>query len=471
MSEMNNTEKEQLLKELAAGYTGNEAEAERIAAEAGGDENPVRRVRELSVMYVQDRDRDLFEDVKTPQEDGKELSEIRDLNHDLLFMDHEERIVSLMKVYEHLSNAEIASILGIDEGYVRALLQEAEQKLPRPEENIPVKEETVPEVKPEEKPKWHFNISLKTGLILAAVLVFALGIFLSVRTYSRGQYERGILAMENGSYEEAVQYFKKAAAWGEGDHALLKTGDAYFQMGNDIDAYTFYEDYHEKYPKEEYVIDQMILCLKEQADRSIMANDLTKAQTALEKINSLKASVFIDYRLKALEAGGHYQTDDGSVWNLYGELVKAACLTENNAVLYTVEIQYDDNGHWTKMNAGKSGTLRTSQYDGFEFADDTCYDIRWIPGGDLPAAYAVSYTGEREDAVYEKDEQGNVLSMTIEHPENSSQPFAAFTKAVFIRSETGEVIGADVYDQNERKIGRGIYVPENGWLYLFHLSR
>ena len=139
-----NTEKEQLLKELAAGYTGNEAEAARIAAEAAADENPVRRVRELSVMYVQDRDRDLFENVKTPRDDQKELSEINDLNRDLLQMDHEERIVSLMKVYEHLGNAEIAEILGIDETYVRALLQDAEEKLPHPEESIPVPERTMP---------------------------------------------------------------------------------------------------------------------------------------------------------------------------------------------------------------------------------------------------------------------------------------------------------------------------------------
>ena len=471
MSEMN-TEKEQLLKELAAGYTGNEAEAARIAAEAAADENPVRRVRELSVMYVQDRDRDLFENVKTPREDQKELSEINDLNRDLLLMDYEERIVSLMKVYEHLGNAEIAEILGIDETYVKALLQDAEEKLPHPEESIPVPERTMPEEQPAEKPKWHFSISLRAGLILAAVLVLALGIFLSVRSYSHGQYERGVLAMEDGNYEEAVKYFKKAAGWGEGDQAMLKTGDAYFLMGNDSNAYTYYEDYHEKYPSDAYAIDQMILCLTKQADRNIMANDLTKAKEALEKINSLKESVFVGYRLKALEAGGHYQTDDGSVWNLYGQLMKAACLTDSNAVLYTVEMQYDGNGHWTKMNAGKSGTLRTSQFDRFEFTEDSSYDVRWIPGGDLPAAYAVTYSGEREDAVYEKDEQGNVLSMTVEHPDSSStEPFAAYTKTVFVRSETGEVIGADVYDQNERKIGRGIYVPGNGWLYLFHLSR
>ena len=205
MSEMN-TEKEQLLKELAAGYTGNEAEAARIAAEAAADENPVRRVRELSVMYVQDRDRDLFENVKTPREDQKELSEINDLNRDLLLMDYEERIVSLMKVYEHLGNAEIAEILGIDETYVKALLQDAEEKLPHPEESIPVPERTMPEEQPAEKPKWHFSISLRAGLILAAVLVLALGIFLSVRSYSHGQYERGVLAMEDGNYEEAVKY-------------------------------------------------------------------------------------------------------------------------------------------------------------------------------------------------------------------------------------------------------------------------
>ena len=216
----------------------------------------------------------------------------------------------------------------------------------------------------------------------------------------------------------------------------------------------------------------MVLCLKKQADRCVMANDLSGASEAIEKANSLQPSVYFDYRLKALASGENYQSADGSVWNLYGQMIKAACLNDSGTVLYTVEILYDGEGHWRKMTAGKSGTLRTSQYENFLFEAGTVYDVRWIPGGDLPAAYAVSYQGEREDAEYEKDSDGNIVSMVIEHDvSNDSTPFAAYTKTVFTVNENGEYTGAEIFDQNERKIGTGIYVPENGWLYLYTVSR
>lgn len=473
---MTNTDRnsESFLKDLAEGYSGNGAEAERIAKEAVNDSDPLGRVRLLSIMYVQSRDRDLFEAEAEPQENMPELSEISDLSRDLADMDHEERIVSLMKVYEGKDNAAIAEILGISEDHVKALLQSAAghmAKTPGGILNHPEEEDMPPQPQKEEE-KFRISLSLKAWLIIAAGIVFALGVFFSVRSYAHGQYERGMAALERGDYAEAVRDFRRAAGWGEGDQAILKIGDAYFLAGNDIDAYTHYEDYHEKFPRDEYAVEQMVLCLRQQADRYILANDLKHAETALEKMNSLQPSVYTDYRLRAISEGGTFQTADGSVWNMYGQLVRAACLNDAGTVLYTVELLYDESGHWRRMTAGKSGTLRTALYVSFRYEEGTLYDVRWIPGGDLPAAYAVDYVGARQDAIYEFDTFGNITAMTVEHDESTDHsPFAAYTKVVFARDENGEFTGAEVFDRNERRIGRGIYVPENGWLYLFSVSR
>ena len=116
---------ETFLRELAEGYTGNSAKAKEIAAEAKSDADPVRKVRLLSVMYVQQRDLNLFEQEETPKAGAEELREVRDIGRELIEMDYEERIVSLMKAYEHLSSSEIAAQLGISEEYVKALLQSA----------------------------------------------------------------------------------------------------------------------------------------------------------------------------------------------------------------------------------------------------------------------------------------------------------------------------------------------------------
>ena len=74
---------ETFLRELAEGYTGNSAKAKEIAAEAKSDADPVRKVRLLSVMYVQQRDLDLFEHEETPKAGAEELREVRDIGREL----------------------------------------------------------------------------------------------------------------------------------------------------------------------------------------------------------------------------------------------------------------------------------------------------------------------------------------------------------------------------------------------------
>ena len=467
------TNNAEFLKQLAEGYTGNAKQAETIADEAALDPNPVEKTRILSVAYIQSRDSSLFETALVPQPDQAELDGIRDLETELRDLDYEERIVSLMKTYEQKTNAEIAETLGISEGYVSALLQQANIKVQQ-SRYVPPKAEESTEDKPKKKKKEkkHFELSLKTKIGLAALAVVVLGVFVAVRSYAHSQYEKGEAALNTGNYEDAAMYFKRAAQWGDGDKSLLKLADAYFLSGDDANAYIFYEDYHGKYTKDEYSAGQMVICLKKQADRYVMANDLQNAAEAIEKANGLQPSIYLDYRLKALRSGENYQSADGSVWNLYGQMIKAACLSDNGTVLYTVEVLYDGQGHWRKMTAGKSGTLRTSQYEDFLFEKGTVYDVRWIPGGDLPAAYAVSYQGEREDAQYETDSDGHIVSMVVEHDKaQDSAPFAAYTKTVFTLNENGEYTGAEIFDENERKIGTGVYVPENGWLYLYTVSR
>ena len=469
MAEFNHTN-EEFLKDLAEGYTGNGAEAKRIAQEAVNDPDPVRKTRVLSVMYVQQRDRDLFENVREPQDNMQELTAVSDLQKDLAEMDYEERIVSLMKTFEHLDNAAVAEELGISEGYVKALLQSAYTLAGKQEESVIAEDISLPP-QPKPKEKEGFRLSLRAVIGIAAAVVLIVGVFISVRSYSNSQFARGEELMKSGDYEGAVKAFGTAAAWGEGDHAVLRTADAYLMSGDDVNAYTFYEDYHEKYRDDQYSAGQMVICLLKQADRHLQNGSTAKAEEALMRAQDLQPSIYIDYRLKAIAENGTWQSEDGRVWNMYGQLVKAACLNERGNVLYTVEMVYDESSHWQKMTAGKSGTLRTSQYGDFFYGEDTVYDVRWIPGGDLPAAQAVSYTDIREDAVYEYDEEGNVTAMIIEHEAKDTSPFADYSKVVFLRNEYGEAAEAEVYDRDERKIGTGIYVPQSGWLYLFTVSR
>jgi len=215
----------------------------------------------------------------------------------------------------------------------------------------------------------------------------------------------------------------------------------------------------------------MVRCLYLQADRNLNNGNTKKAKELLERAATLKDSVYTEYRLKAIEEDGTWQREDGVVWNMYGRPVRAACLNDKGNVLYTVEIVYDEDGKWQKMTAGKSGTLRTSQYADFLFGEETVYDVRWIPGGDLPAAQAVSYTGTREDAQYEYDEDGNPTAMVIEHDSSDTSAFADYVKVVFVKNSYGETTEAEVYDRDDRKIGTGIYVPDSGWLYLYSVSR
>ena len=463
---------ETFLRELAEGYTGNSAKAKEIAAEAKSDADPVRKVRLLSVMYVQQRDLDLFEHEETPKAGAEELREVRDIGRELIEMDYEERIVSLMKAYEHLSSSEIAAQLGISEEYVKALLQSAYVKAGHQQaREIDEPEELPPQPSEKNKKPAAPKISWKMILILAAVVVFLGGIFISVRSFSHSLYEKGMAEMESGDYESAVKSFRSAAAWGEGDIAVLRMADASFLGGDDVNAYTFYEDYYVKHEEDEYVRSQMVRCLYLQADRNLNNGNTKKAKELLERAATLKDSVYTEYRLKAIEEDGTWQREDGVVWNMYGRPVRAACLNDKGNVLYTVEIVYDEDGKWQKMTAGKSGTLRTSQYADFLFGEETVYDVRWIPGGDLPAAQAVSYTGTREDAQYEYDEDGNPTAMVIEHDSSDTSAFADYVKVVFVKNSYGETTEAEVYDRDDRKIGTGIYVPDSGWLYLYSVSR
>lgn len=469
MTEFNHTN-EAFLKDLAEGYTGNAAKAREIAGEAAADSDPVRKTRLLSVMYIQQRDRDLFETVREPQENVQELQEIKDLQKDLTELDHEERIVSLMKTYEHLDNAAIAEELGISEDHVRALLQSANTLVKKQEEGVIAENLPLPP-QPKPKEKEGFRLSLKAVIGIAAAVVLIVGVFISVRSYSSSQFAKGETLMESGDYEGAVKAFRTAAAWGEGDQAVLRMGDACLMAGDDVNAYTFYEDYHEKYRDDEYSAGQMVICLKKQADRYLQSGNTAKATDALMRAQTLQPSVYTEYRLQAIEGDGTYQSEDGRVWNTYGQLVKAACLNERGTVLYTVEMVYDEASHWQKMTAGKSGTLRTSQFSDFRYGDGTVYDVRWIPGGDLPAIQTVSYSDQREDAVYEYDEEGNVTAMTVEHDAGDASAFADYSRIVFVRNEYGETTDAEVYDRSDRKIGNGIHVPGSGWLYMFTVSR
>ncbi len=465
-----NKNSEQFLKDLAEGYTGNAAKAREIAREAAADSDPVKTARRLSVMYIQQRDRELFEDVPEPQENVQELPEIRDLQKDLAELDHEERIVSLMKTFEHLNNAAIAEELGISEDHVKALLQKANTLVKKQEEGVIAEAIDLPP-QPQPQKKEGFRLSLRAIIGIAAAVVLIIGVFISVRTYSNSQFAKGEALIESGDYEGAVKAFRTAAAWGEGDQAVLRMADAYLLSGDDVNAYTFYEDYHEKYRDDAYSAEQMVICLKKQADRHLQNGSTGKAEEALTRANALQPSIFTEYRLKAISEGGTWQSEDGQVWDMYGHLVKAACLNEKGTVLYTVEMVYDEASQWQKMTAGKSGTLRTSQYADFSYGDHTVYDVRWIPGGDLPAVQTVSYTDARDDAVYEYDESGRVTAMIVEHDGKDTAAFAGYSRVVFVRNEYGEAVSAEVFDRSDRKIGTGIFVPESGWLYLFTVSR
>ena len=360
------TDQDELIR-MAYAYTGIESEAETIVSESGKN---VPAVRNACIAWIRERET-LFDEKVEKKENEPVLDSFDDMEKQIVSMDYEERIVSLLHCYEKKSIPEVSSILNISEDMVTGYLQDAYQKahgipvkpyvkIERPAQKPQTDQKEEPTMKEAAASKitsaFRSKTAWKLEIIVAVIAAILLGSYFGIRSYANTQYESGIDLYKAGNYKEASSALSKAVRFhGGGDEAILYLGDAYYQNKEYENASEQYESYQEKHPKSKKVKKDLIQTYQKLADASLKKKDNDTALKYLQKCYELDNSTDTYIRMQAVKNGGTYTSDtDGTVYDTQARPVEIHVTDSDSEELYSVKIAY---------KKGKVSSLKASTKD------------------------------------------------------------------------------------------------------------
>ena len=235
----------------------------------------------------------------------------------------------------------------------------------------------------DEPPKKSLEKAVRILVIAAAVLTTVIiAITLGIRSFITREYQKGLSAYENGRYEEAVTALKHAVSWGHNDEAYALLAGSYYQLGRYDEAYETYGIVYETMSTDEKVTAGYAQTCEKLAYRCISENNAEQAVVYLRKEYELTNDERVDRRIKAIEGGGSYADEHGSVYNLAGLLEYAVCYDENGKELYHAELQYDLDGHWQFAKAAAADRQKKSVFGTFDWFETDEFELSVYPAGD-----------------------------------------------------------------------------------------
>lgn len=360
------TDQKELIS-LAEAYTGSRKEAEQIVSENHPD---VVSVRNACIAWIRNHETLFDEDVKGNDTDPVPDS-FDDMEKQIVSMDYEERIVSLLHCYEKKSISEIAGILNISEDQVKGYLQDAWRKahgipvrpyvkVERPSQNTQTEKKEEPTMKEAAASRitsaFRSKTAWKLEIIVACIAAVLLGCYFGINSYANTQYESGVDLYKAGNYAEASSALSKAVRFHGGqDNAILYLGDAYYKNKEYEKASEQYESYQEKYPKNRKVKKDLIRTYQKLADASLKKKDNDSALASLQKSYELDNSTDTYIRMQAVKNGGKYTSEtDGTVYDTKARPVELHITDADSEELYSVKISY---------KKGKVSSLKASTKD------------------------------------------------------------------------------------------------------------
>lgn len=446
---------DEILVELAEGYTANTAAAKEIAQAANGKDNGMKAVRESAIAYLKTKDPDLFQEKYEFVQGKEELTSIDNLEDALRPLTYEERIVVLMTNVEKLSVDEIASELSITTDDVHAILQSAFTKVypegkkavqPAPVSSAPQSEEKVDPVKAKaikkgtkaakkkpfqpkkvtkEKHSSQSKLSLKVKIIVVAVLAVILGGWLGIRNFAIGQYNQGLASLEKEDYESAIKEFSNAVQWWSGkEDANKQLSLAYAGSGD----YTKAAEKLEKYisstgtnDENDTLASYYCILAKDAAD----SEDYKTAAENYEKAYALNNDEFTNIKLQACQNEGTYTDANGITYNINGQITTLA--VDENGYKYNVSLNYE-NGLLTSFNASSETNSAKTSFDKFQSSYEDAV-ICIYPSSNVIRYYVHEDVNENKENYYSqfrkylfekattRDNTGNIKKVTKKNQE------------------------------------------------------
>lgn len=348
-------------------YTANKAAAEKLAA-ASEDYDSLRRG---CIQWIRDFDPGLFQD-SAAKDDSPVIDHINNWDTDLISMDYEQRICTLLHIHDRMSIKEISSYLNIPEEQVVAILQQAYKKT-----HVTEEQPTIPLPEIESKPKKkHFPAKRMRQIFMYGLLgavVVILSIFLGVRNYASGEYQKGMDAYNNNDYETAVDSFSKALHFGYEEDVEKQLGNAYAQNNDLNSAAASWRSYYDEHQDDTEVRRSLIQAYEKLADEKLDEGNINDAREMLQNEYEINASEYVNLRLKALDNSGIVRDEDNNEFNSYGQPLRLS-----NDV-YSLTFTYDSDHHLTKITASTGVNTYNTTLRNFDFTNDnTTYIIDWI---------------------------------------------------------------------------------------------
>lgn len=429
---------EQELIRLAFAYTGNKSIAENIVAQNAKN---IPAVQDACIAWIRSKEK-LF-DVKAAYTEGQPMLEsFDDLEKQIVNMDYEERIVSLLHCYEKKDVREISLLLNISEEQVKGFLQNAyrksnglhvepyfhvqreqkqSQKQEKKKEEPTLKDGVSSKIASAAKSKTAWKIEI-TVAVIAAVL---LGGYFGIRSYAGTQYESGLDLYKSGNYAEASSALSKAVRFhGGGEEAVKYLGDAYYHNKEYDKAAEQYEKYLDSHASDKKTKQSLLDAYQKLADQALKKKDNETALSYLQKKYDLDNSTDTYIRMQAVKNGGTYTSDtNGTVYDTKARPVKISVTNSDSEELYTVKVSYKKNHVSSLTVTEKDQSVKIRDLADRGHATVSVFpDLSWQKENDvyeddnLKERDYVSSNGNSSSIVYDNtlNKKGRITSRTFE---------------------------------------------------------
>lgn len=426
---------EQELIRLAFAYTGNKAASQKIVAE---NEKNIPAVQDACIAWIKSRQK-LF-DVNAPYTEGEPLLEsFDDLDKQIVNMDYEERIVSLLHCYEKKDIRDISLLLNISEEQVKGYLQNAYRKA-NGLHAIPyfhVEREQKQETEKKEEPDVKTGVSSKIAnaaksktawkieIAAAVIAAVVLGGYFGIRSYAGTQYESGMDLYKSGNYAEASSALSKAVRFhGGGESAVRDLGNAYYHNKEYEKAAEQYENYLKQHASDKKTKRSLLETYQKLADQAWKKKDSETTLSYLQKKYDLDHSTDTYIRMQAVKNGGTYTSDtDGTVYDAQARPVKITVTDSDSEEVYAVKVSYKKNHVSSLTVVKKDQSVKISDISDQGHAVISVFpDLSWQKETDvyeddnLKERDYVSDNGNSSSIVYDNtlNEKGRLVSRTFE---------------------------------------------------------